>query len=337
MLEREAQLAINLLPLLRQVERMARIGFWRLDVETGAVFASPQVYAIYGIEPKDRSTFDRALSYLPQPHRAVMEQAVARARTQGEAYDLEIDLVAADGTCKRVRQIGEPEYADGRIVAIIGVMQDITQQHRLETELRAAATTDALTGLPNRRHLEMFYQDRRLDQLNPAQMQGFALALIDLDHFKAINDARGHATGDAALKEVARRLMHPRYADCFVARLAGDEFVMVITEPAMMQGLSAVCEQLLADLAQPLARQDRPLELSATIGVAVSEWGGVSLSDMLECADAALYVAKNNGRGSAAISSREDLFMQDPAAMGTIPPVTPPPGAPSRGTAKRAA
>ena len=104
------------------------------------------------------------------------------------------------------------------------------------------------------------------------------------------------------------------------ARLGGDEFVLLVTQSELMDDLGGLCERILAELRQPTVWNGQHIALSATIGFAVSEWGRVSVSDMLECADAALYVAKNKGRGSAAITTREDMFLGDGSAMETVHP-----------------
>lgn len=303
--------AVTTASLLHRVERMANLGFWRYELAGGRVFSSPQLNEIFGWPPAPHIPVGQALGHVMQPYRDLLEQALERAARHGEAYQMEVDILAADGRQKRLACVGEPEYRGSRIVALVGLSQDITRRHQMEQDLRQAATTDALTGIANRRQLELVYRDWRLDDDGEPAGEGFALVLADLDHFKTVNDARGHAVGDAVLVEVGRRLSASHLADCFAARLAGDEFVLLVTGAERLAALDALCEGLLHDLRQPLEWNGTSVPLSATIGVAVAERRGPTLAQMLECADAALYVAKNTGRGSAAITTRASLFLPD--------------------------
>ena len=317
--DREPYGAVTTASLLHRVERMANLGFWRYEVATARVFVSPHLSEIFGWPPAPHVPLEQALGHLLPPHRALLERALERAVRYGETYQLEVDIVAADGQRKRLACVGEPEYQGERIVALVGLAQDITQRHRMEEDLRQAATTDALTGIANRRQLELAYRGWRLDDGEDAGGGGFALVLVDLDHFKAINDAHGHSAGDAVLVDLGRRLTASHLADCFAARLAGDEFVLLVTSAQRLAALDALCEQLLHDLRQPLQWNGTAIPVSATIGVAVTDRRGPTLAQMLECADAGLYVAKNNGRGSAAITTRASLFLPEEEIAGHQP------------------
>lgn len=296
--------------LVKQVGRMAKIGFWRFDLAERRVFWSPEAYAIYGLHTDYEPDFEHVLSFYSKSQAMVLKQAVERAIAQGEPYDLELDFVSADGKNKRVRTMAEPEYQGDKVVALVGVMQDITERYRMEEELREAATTDELTGLPNRRHLQLCYEGGRFDGDRP-QERSFALALIDLDRFKSVNDELGHACGDAVLQIVAKRLRADWLANCFVARLGGDEFVLMITDPNLLRDLRSVCGRLLQELAEPVGWRGRTLNIGATFGMVEIDRAGVSLSDALSAADTALYAAKERGRGSATLCSMDDLFMGD--------------------------
>jgi len=164
-------------------------------------------------------------------------------------------------------------------------------QDRLRSELDRSlelAVTDSLTGLRNRR-----FALRHLDGL--LRSVGAAVLMIDVDRFKSINDAHGHATGDVVLQEVAERLkMHLRAADV-VARFGGEEFLVVMSG-APADYAAAVAERLrVAIEAEPIAAEGRRLAITASIGVAAAD-PGMPVDELLAAADAALYRAKAAGR-----------------------------------------
>ena len=164
--------------------------------------------------------------------------------------------------------------------------------------IRAQAMTDELTGIANRRAL---YQ--HLDGLlNPATDAGepaeFAVALIDLDHFKEVNDTLGHATGDALLKGVVTRFadaLEELETPHLLARLGGDEFAVVLHEATSRNAALIVGEALLESLAEPLDLPDTQVHAHASIGLAVAPLHGTTRGELLFAADAAMYAAKTSG------------------------------------------
>ena len=170
----------------------------------------------------------------------------------------------------------------------------------------AQALTDTLTGLRNRRALDLAIAEE-LRRGHP-----FGLMNIDLDYFKSVNDTLGHAAGDHVLREVARVLgEETRTQDC-VARVGGDEFVIVVpglTDPAT---LTRIATRIVARLSEPLHYAGQTCRISASIGISVSTAYDKPTSDMiLNDADAALYASKNAGRGQAQLHERvERAFRQ---------------------------
>jgi diguanylate cyclase (GGDEF)-like protein len=160
-----------------------------------------------------------------------------------------------------------------------------------EESLRNAALHDHLTGLPNRVLLE--------DRLNQAQSRStrqpghqFAILLLDLDGFKAVNDSLGHAAGDQMLIEVARRLLSLLRKSDTVARLGGDEFVVLLDGVATPDWQHVVCDEITASIGEPFEIDGRSVEVGVSIGVAVSSDGASDPDHLLREADAAMYRAK---------------------------------------------
>ncbi len=163
-------------------------------------------------------------------------------------------------------------------------------------DLSRIARRDALTGLPNRVLLRERFESE-IEALGRTQNL-LALHYLDLDHFKAVNDTHGHQVGDALLKEVSNRLKATVRTGDTAARLSGDEFVVVqpgIHSAAEAEGLAV---RLLEALRQPYAIGDVVLTVSATLGIALSPQDGCDLDQLAARADAALYQAKREGRGS---------------------------------------
>jgi len=169
---------------------------------------------------------------------------------------------------------------------------------RAEKEAKVVAiresTIDALTGLPNRRSL-LAHLAARLAQCSRRKDQQLGLLFIDLDRFKHINDVYGHSTGDAYLQAVGEALGHFRDNDAFVARLAGDEFILIVATTDLKL-LTDLAERILKRLDQPWVIGGRVLQYSASIGVALAEPGDRP-QDLLDKADLAMYSIKQQGPG----------------------------------------
>jgi diguanylate cyclase (GGDEF)-like protein len=160
------------------------------------------------------------------------------------------------------------------------------------------ALTDTLTGLRNRRALDLT-MSAMIGQKVP-----FGLMHIDLDYFKAVNDTHGHAAGDFVLQEVAKVLLvHTRVGDT-VARVGGDEFVVVFKELTEAGKWFGVAERVVAKLTEPYDYQGQVCCISASIGITIStDYTQPEAEKMLSDADQALYASKNAGRGQAQLHS----------------------------------
>lgn len=280
----------------RQAERMADIGSWRLTLGDHRTEWSDQLYAIHGMAQDVKPELDEALSFYPPDARTQVTDALARTIETGAPFSIETDLVTAQGVVRRVRSMGELERREGAAVAVIGVMQDITGWYRMEQQLQRQARRDDLTGLANRA-----YFNEVLDEALAAARRdatALTLALIDLDHFKAVNDTQGHLAGDEVLRTVASRLGADYLSGTFAARLGGDEFVLLIPHAAGMEDVTGLLARLSGDLRRIASFEDDALVVSATIGVAALDAHVADRSALLHRADLALYEAKRSRRGT---------------------------------------
>ena len=283
----------------RQAERLTSIGSWRLDLTTNRVMWSEGVYAIHDVQIGTDETLTDALSFYPVHDRKRLEQALEATIEFGTPYDLELDFMSLAGQQKKVRAIGEPELEDGRVVGIIGVIQDITERHRSITELDKRANTDEVTLIASR-HKFVSYIDSQVD-LARITRERLALMLIDLDHFKQVNDTFGHAAGDDVLRAVAMVLRSPWLKGSLAARLGGDEFALVITDPSLICQLSDVAERLANQLRFQRKGPAGDFTISATIGCSELLGSSDTRHDLLQRADCALYRAKGQERGTYCI------------------------------------
>lgn len=158
------------------------------------------------------------------------------------------------------------------------------------------ALYDALTGLPNRK---LFHERLNHAILKARRDHGkVGLLFIDLDKFKPVNDAYGHAIGDLLLKEVAVRLQHCMRASDTVARIGGDEFVALLDEIDGREGAGKAAGKILHALTQPFEVAGHQLEIAASIGVAILPEHGEDENALMRSADMAMYDAKNSGRST---------------------------------------
>ena len=191
--------------------------------------------------------------------------------------------------------LGAFDEADRDFVAVIAsLIGGHLARERQERELEELAFIDALTRLPNRAY---FAEQIKLT-IAQANREGgsFAVQYADLDGFKAVNDRHGHETGDHVLAVIAARLkMVARLSDV-VARLGGDEFVVLQRRYDGPRGASLLARRLIEAAAEPIVIRDEIIRLGASVGVASFPQDGSTAEELLRCADAAMYRAKNGGR-----------------------------------------
>jgi diguanylate cyclase (GGDEF)-like protein len=188
---------------------------------------------------------------------------------------------------------------EGRVVRVIGYGLDITDRKRAELRLAHLALHDALTGLPNR----TLFLDRLQHALDRAGRTGrqVAVLFVDLDRFKGVNDALGHEAGDSLLQQVAQRLQSCVRSSDTLARLAGDEFTVLLEDVAGVHEAQAVAERIQAALQEPFLVAGQQLAVTASVGVALSGPETRQAEELLRRSDAAMYRAKSWGRNRVCV------------------------------------
>lgn len=278
----------------------ARQGVWDHDARSGRMFYSPMWRAMRGI-PADEPIDDRQEVWLERLHpddRDRIRGTVGRQNRGEDGFDiLEYRERHRDGRYIWILSRGKPVAwdADGKVLRTVGTDADITHLKEIEARLEHAATHDPLTGLANRASFG--------NAVARAALAGgtSCLLFIDLDRFKPVNDALGHAAGDEVLIAVAREIRKRCRISDMAARIGGDEFVVLLNDCCTTDA-RRVAEGLVATIAAiPITLKGRPHVLGASIGL-VALRHDMGAEAALARADAACYAAKNSGRGRVVVA-----------------------------------
>jgi diguanylate cyclase (GGDEF)-like protein len=219
-----------------------------------------------------------------------------RTISRGHIWKGEICNRAKDGSLYWVESTMVPviDTATGRVERYLSIRFDISEKRQLLHSLQWRVGHDVLTGLPNR----AFLSDLLDQALEFSRQESIPLAvcMLDLDGFKAINDGYGHATGDLLLVEVAKRLRNVVRGEDVVARLAGDEFVLVLRYVHDLPKLRAALNRILGAISAPYSLHGKDINVFASIGVTLFPHDNEDAGTLLRHADQAMYVAKQSGR-----------------------------------------
>ncbi|MSX91871.1 MAG: diguanylate cyclase, partial [Actinobacteria bacterium] len=216
-----------------------------------------------------------------------------------ENYRVERRYLRGDGGVVWARTwVSVMDDGDGGSLAISHI-EDVTEQRHNEERLEWAATHDGLTGLPNR----FRFLERLGLYLETAEPGSIAVLFIDLDNFKVINDSMGHAAGDQLLQTMSERLRSVVRDRDMLGRFGGDEFIVLLRDIGNGHNPQDVAERLRQEIARPMEIDGAELSVTASIGIILSDRPGITTSEMLRDADAAMYRAKARGRDCVEVFS----------------------------------
>ena len=186
--------------------------------------------------------------------------------------------------------------ADGKITHFVGIFSDISERKAAEAKIAFLAHHDPLTGLPNR----LLLKDRMEQAIVHGERSGnkVALLFVDLDRFKAVNDAFGHPVGDALLRDSAQRLLACVRDSDTISRHGGDEFLVVLTDLTSSEVPAQIAGKIMAKLGEPFHIEGHEAMISASVGIAVYPEDGAAFDELLKKADIAMYHAKEAGRNA---------------------------------------
>jgi diguanylate cyclase (GGDEF)-like protein/PAS domain S-box-containing protein len=273
-------------------------GLWDLQVQTGEEYLSPSLLRMHGYNPDDSNLAVTSPDARTHPEDLAQMQKDRKDHLDGlvPTYSNEHRVQCKDGTWKWVlsRGVVISRDAHGKPLRMIGIHTDITERKQSEAQIWQQAHFDALTGLPNRRML----RDRLQQEIKKCRRAGLrvALLILDLDHFKEVNDTLGHDRGDQLLAQTAKRIRDSLREVDTVARMGGDEFTVVVTELRDPKHLNAILTKLLHSLSAAFQLGHEQVFVSASIGVTLFPDDGLEIETLLKNADQALYAAKGAGR-----------------------------------------
>jgi diguanylate cyclase (GGDEF)-like protein/PAS domain S-box-containing protein len=263
-----------------------------LDRDERVVFCNGRYESWLGIPPA---------SIINRPIREAVGEAHYEMRKPLLARAFAGEVVSFEQTAKLL--VGErtlqttylpQRNAHGEVVGLYILANDVSDLKQKQMQLDTLAREDALTGLPNRRSFE----ERVGEAMARSRRSGnpVCLLFLDIDYFKSINDSLGHAAGDAVLKEFGRRLKASVRETDVAARYAGDEFVILLEDIAGPHEAQLVAGKVLATMRPAFVLSSRTLQVTTSIGIALSEQEDEDFASLMASADSALYAAKKDGR-----------------------------------------
>ncbi|MCF7971195.1 MAG: sensor domain-containing diguanylate cyclase [Methylococcaceae bacterium] len=285
---------------LQLVLEGGQLGFWDWNILTNKVQRNARWAEMLGYSYAEiqQTTAQWSDFIYPDDREKAWQSIYDVLEGKKSTHELEYRMLHKDGSIRWILDHANIVQRDenGKPIRMTGIHSDITKRKASEEEIKQLAFYDPLTGLPNRRKL--------LDRLHYAialshrVTHQFALFMLDLDQFKAVNDYSGHAAGDDLLKQVAQRIIHCLRDSDMVARLGGDEFVIVLENLKIPDDVETIALKIIEELTVPFQLSENVrAQIGVSIGISFYPEHGNTPEKLMDNADTALYQAKNNGRG----------------------------------------
>lgn len=298
--------------LLECASELAAIGSWDYNHATGQIVWGPETRQILDLAPNEDVTIDGIRGLFIGEFDAKWRREILGYAASGNSLLFEGKIRTRNGEEKWVRVLGKTEN-NGDTVNKFGLLQDITRERKTQERMNAMVERDSLTDIPNRFSL--------LKQLRKHQRDTvpFAFAMLDIDNFKAINDTFGHSAGDKCLKRIARKLTALEASGAFVARIAGDEFAIILPTGVDRRQLDRRVAKIVESLSFPMRFQEQTLNLTISMGITTHSAGTTFDPDALIAeADLALYEAKIQGRNRHAFFRAQMKFLAEEKAQTIV-------------------
>nr|WP_320201515.1 EAL domain-containing protein [Agrobacterium sp. rho-13.3]MDX8311199.1 EAL domain-containing protein [Agrobacterium sp. rho-13.3] len=303
----------------------SQVGVFEVDLESGVTIWDDRMYKIFGVDQKIPVMVGGLWDSIIHPDDLKrVDDNVWDKIEKLQLFSEEYRAIMPDGSLRYVRARSLPFIdVDGR-KKMIGVNWDVTADVQLRNDLERAKTLaearnheleaakisieynamhDYLTGLPNRRYLDEMLERRTAESSENGN--GIAILHINLDRFKRINDTLGHRAGDVILKHVAEMLRKNLKPNEFVARIGGDEFLLVSPFNGKTRKIATIADRLIRELRKPVRHEGHDCRFGASIGIACGLGSDLDYKQILLNADIALYNAKKRGR------NRHEFFSSD--------------------------
>lgn len=290
------------LALLQSIIDHANAAIGAKDPEGRYLFVNAEYERLFGIET-ERFLGRTDHELFPDATADAFRDADRQVLASGRDHVFE-EQVPVDGGMRDYLSVKFPIRDDAGVLFATGVVAtDISERKRAEREIERLALTDPLTQLANRNH----FNARLREAVSRAGRSGgiVGLAIVDLDHFKPINDAHGHPAGDLALQAIARRLQGVFRGVDVIARIGGDEFAVILDGPASPEAARLPLERAIAEIARPIELGGQHVTVGASIGAAFCPMDTNDPELLVQLADQALYAAKGAGRNRLRFNSDE--------------------------------
>jgi diguanylate cyclase (GGDEF)-like protein/PAS domain S-box-containing protein len=295
--------------LLQESQKIAKVGGWELNLETGLLYWTAETYRIHETTPEEFDpSVDACIDYFLPGSRSRISAALDQAVNNGVSYDLELEALTTKGRKIDIRTTCIVTTKNNKAVRLAGIFQDISGQKATQRKLEVSynklevanhtlqllAHYDTLTELPNRTLLSDRMQQAMAKSIR--HNQSVAIAFIDLDGFKSINDSYGHSIGDEFLRLISNQLKTSLREGDTLARIGGDEFVAVIDELNDNSDSHVIFARMLESASKEVVVDGILLKASASIGVTFFPQNNCNSDQLLRYADQAMYKAKQLGK-----------------------------------------
>lgn len=263
----------------------------------GTILYANQTFVDLLAGEKDENGWSRNLfEYVDSETRPQLVDLVDKVQQSSNPGHIDVSFSTAENQTVDVEMSLTAGVRSGDFPAVWGVCRDITERKRAQTALYSLAHHDILTGLPNRVLLE-----DRLEQakaLANRMQSGFAVLFLDLDRFKIINDTLGHAVGDELLRLVASRLQRTLRETDTIARIGGDEFIVLLANTGSREDVSLLADKIMKSLGLPFHLRDHELFVTTSLGGCMYPEDDTDTESMMKKSDIAMYHAKALGRNN---------------------------------------
>ena len=286
--------------LFDRVQDLAHIGGWEWNAGPDEVHLTIEAQRALGIEEPVVPMLAMQAP-LREHERRRLQEALQGALEAGDAFELELQGIGADGHPTWLRILGEPEQGVPVGARVTGTLQDVTARKQAEETLRVQARSDPLTGLLNRDAVLGELQARLQDRAQA----GVAVLYIDLDRFKVVNDVLGHGAGDEVIASAARRIQHAVGTEGLIARFGGDEFLVVCATGDDETRPERLAKAILDVFGDAFRMSGEEFTITASIGIARSPEHGDRPQALIQNADVAMYDSKRRVRNGWQVFSDE--------------------------------
>jgi diguanylate cyclase (GGDEF)-like protein len=306
--ETAAQLAANAIERLRASDRLreneerivlaekaASLGIWELDVAHDVLTLSQELATQVGLpDAAHQLTMRQLRAMIHSEDRRPIFAAFKHASNEGKLFQAEFRIVLDNGLIRWLRTQASVEFVDKEPKRMIGVSVDITREKEMMEELHFQAAHDGLTGIWNREAI--FDLMHREFELASRLGTSTGIMMLDLDHFKAVNDTYGHPAGDQVLKESVRRLRLAMRSFDLIGRYGGEEIIVVVPRCNRVQVMECAERVRLAIAEEQIVGDGVRIQITASVGTTVVYSSLNTEQEAFATADAALYQAKTSGR-----------------------------------------